>query len=185
MEQSVPLPPRPHPGRLEFGLRFIDQEGGEHLVDEIVVRVPAVQVVLEDQVSGPPAAWTKEGNWGRLETGIWTDSPVGDYPNCSDFSLTSPLISLGGLERTVLVFEERHSIEEFSDWCYLEVQCEDGPWERLEGYTGSSGWTLRRFDLSAYDGTRIRIRFRLISDRSVTRDGFFLRNLMMAAAIPG
>ena len=182
VEQTIPLVPAESARRLEFGLRFVDVEGGEHLVDEILVRVPPTRVVFQDLPGGPAAPWVREGSWGRLDSGIWADSPVGDYANNSDFSLTTPLISLGGLERTVLAFEERHSLEEGSDFCHVEVQGEDGPWARLASYTGTSSWTSRRFDLAAYDGTRIRVRFRLVSDRSVTRDGFFVRQVVLAGS---
>lgn len=179
-EHSLPLHPHELPRQIDFTLQFEDMTGVLHEVEEIRVRIPAVQVVLQDRADGPPAAWEVEGTWGRIDGGIWTDSPVGDYRNNADFSLTSPLISLGALEGTVLVFEERHNIEEFSDWCFLEVQAEDGPWERLSRYTGMSAWQPQCFDLSAYDGMRVRLRFRLVSDRSVTRDGFYFRNLVVA-----
>lgn len=180
LDHRVPLTPHDRPRQLEFSLGFEDDAGVVHDVESIHVRVPAVHVVLQDRADGPPAPWVVEGNWGRLDEGVWTDSPVGDYGNNADYSLTSPLLSLGGLEGTVLAFEERHNIEEFSDWCLLEVQSEDGPWERLSQYTGLSPWRAQRFDLSLYDGTRVRLRFRLVSDRSVTRDGFYFRNLVVA-----
>lgn len=180
LEHRISLTPHEIPRKLEFCLHFEDQAGERHLVEVIHVRIPAVQVVLQDLADGPPAAWEVEGNWGRIDGGVWTDSPVGDYGNNADYSLTSPLISLGALEGTTLVFEERHNIEEFSDWCHLEVQCEDGPWERLSRYTGMMAWQPQCFDLSPYDGTRVRLRFRLVSDRSVTRDGFYFRNLVVA-----
>lgn len=181
LEHAVALPAHAEARRQEFSLHFVEPSGLAHAVDTVPIRLPGVHVVLRDEVGGPPADWGREGSWGRLEDGSWTDSPVGDYANSADFSLTSPLISLGPLEGTTLDFEERHNIEEFSDWCFLEVQGEDGPWERVARYTGiSASWQRQHLDLSAWDGTRIRLRFRMVSDRSVTRDGFYFRNLLLA-----
>ncbi len=180
MELEVELPPRDQATSVDFSLRFVDFRGGEHLAGRLVTQLPAVRVAMHDLSDGPPAAWVREGTWGRLPEGVWCDSPVGDYPNNADFSLLSPLVSLGGLEGTALAFRERHCLEEGADFCLLELQADDGPWELLARFTGSSPWNSRRFDLSAYDGTRIRVRFRLVSDRSVTRDGFFFQDLLIA-----
>lgn len=181
VELRVELPPRSEVASQEFTLRFVDQEETEQLAGRVVVLLPAVRVLLQDLLGQPPAEWNRQGSWGRLEDGTWSDSPSGDYPNNADFSLTSPLISLGGLESSVLTFQERHCLEEGADWCTLEVQGQDGPWQVLARYTGSSDWKAQALDLSDYDGTRIRLRFRLRSDRSVTRDGFYFRNLLLAA----
>jgi len=181
IEMRVDLPPRQEIASQEFTLRFVDQEGTEQLADRVVVLLPAVRVLMQDLVGQPPAQWTRQGSWGRMEDGTWSDSPLGDYPNDADFSLTSPLISLGGLESSVLTFQERHCLEEGADWCALEVQGQDGPWQVLARYTGVSDWKAQALDLSDFDGTRIRLRFRLRSDRSVTRDGFYFRNLVLAA----
>lgn len=180
VEMQVALPARQEVASQEFLLRFVDLEDTEHLADRVFVLLPAVRVVLADLAGESPPAWIREGSWGRLEDGTWADSPLGDYPNGADFSLVSPLISLGGLESTVLTFQERHLLEEGSDWCTLEVQGQDGPWQVLARYTGSSDWRDRTLDLSDFDDTRIRVRFRLRSDQSVTRDGFYFRNLLLA-----
>ncbi len=180
LEVEVDLAPREHPVPIDFSLRFVDLSGREHLADRLVAILPAVRIAMQDLAEGPAAAWVREGTWGRLPDGVWCDSPVGDYPNSANFSLVSPLVSLGGLEGTVLAFQERHCLEEGADFCLLELQAADGPWEVLARFTGSAPWTSRRFDLSDYDGTRIRVRFRLVSDRSVTRDGFFFRDLRIA-----
>lgn len=180
MQVEVGLAPRERPVSTDFSLRFVDLSGREHLAGTLVAVLPAVRVVMQDLAEGPAAAWVREGTWGRLPDGVWCDSPVGDYPNSADFSLVSPLIALGAMEGTVLAFQERHCLEEGADFCLLELQASDGPWEVLKRFTGSAPWSLQRFDLSDYDGTRIRLRFRLLSDRSVTRDGFFFRDLVVA-----
>ncbi|MGI5845217.1 MAG: antitoxin AF2212-like protein [Candidatus Xenobium sp.] len=181
VEMLVELPPRPEVSSQEFTLQFVDQEEIEELAGRVVVLLPEVRVLLQDLPGQPPADWNCQGSWERLEDGTWTDSPSGDYPNNADFSLTSPLISLGGLDSSVLTFQERHCLEDGADWCTLEVQGQDGPWQILARYTGTSDWKAQALDLSAYDGTRVRLRFRLRSDRSVTRDGFYFRNLLLAA----
>ncbi len=178
--QKIALPMHDAPYYLHLELSAGNSLGKTELIDSLSLFLPATVVLLNDDGS-QNVTWEHEGTWERDEDGNWNDSPGTNYASNADFSLTSPIIALGGVERTVLEFEEKHSLEKDCDFCYLEIQCGDGPWEKLAAYTGYQDWQKHYFCLEQYDGIRIRIRFRLWSDRSVTREGFAFRNLLMSS----
>lgn len=178
LEIVLPVHDAPYDLHLELSAR--NGLGKTELIDSFSIYLPRTVILLNDNGSSN-FNWEHEGTWERDEEGNWNDSPGGNYSSNADYSLTSPIIALGGVERTVLVFEEKHSIEKDSDFCYLEIQCGDGPWERLAAYTGYQDWEKHYFCLERFDGNRIRIRFRMWSDRTVTREGFAFRNLVMSS----
>ncbi|HXE72296.1 MAG TPA: antitoxin AF2212-like protein [Candidatus Nitrosotenuis sp.] len=181
--RELPLLPSPRPRRLYFALEQLDERGGQTPLGVAWADVPAATVAFRDAPEAPEE-WHPEATWGRIDEGprrgVWTDSPQGDYPNNANYSLTSRPVSLEGLRRCALFFEEKHALEEESDFCLLEIASADQVWMPLASFTGMSGWSRRRYDLSAYDGQVVRLRFRIRTDRSVTRDGYYLWDVCIA-----
>ena len=113
----------------------------------------------------------------------------------SDTRLTLP-VDLAAVDEATLRFRTWYDIEELWDYAYVEVSTDDGAtWILLEsdrttrenpngnaygpGYTGASGgseptWVLEEFDLSAYAGQPVQIRFEYVTDLAVTQPGMFI-----------
>ncbi|MCA9796921.1 MAG: immune inhibitor A, partial [Candidatus Eremiobacteraeota bacterium] len=92
-------------------------------------------------------------------------------------SLVSPPINLAAIRNSALLFDSRYEIEQSFDRLHLEVSTDNKIWNKLEDFTGRSEWSQHLVDLSRYDGQTIRLRFRMESDSSVVRDGFYLDNI--------
>jgi carboxypeptidase T len=127
----------------------------------------------------------------------YTDSKSGNYVNNATvtMTLTDP-IDLTGLNNPQLVFYTKFDIE--SDWDYGQVQVSTNngsTWIALEGeYTepgvGSfqppgepvydgivNDWVKEEISLADYVSSQFKIRFRLITDVAVTRDGWYLDDI--------
>lgn len=79
-------------------------------------------------------------------------------------------------------FWTRYDIESGWDNGYVEVSADGGPWTTLGSVTGSqSSWAEQEFWLAGYEGQDVRVRFRLDTDRSVTRDGWYIDDVSIGA----
>jgi len=87
----------------------------------------------------------------------------------------STAIDLSGSTNPKLVFWHKYDLEDGWDYGRVEVS-EDGgsTWTQLQSYTGVSGWTREQLDLSSHKSGDVKIRFRLQTDDSVTRDGWYI-----------
>ncbi|MBI3929835.1 MAG: hypothetical protein HY319_30130 [Armatimonadetes bacterium] len=135
-------------------------------------------------------SWKSEGTWGEVQDPdkgrVWTDSPGHHYANNADEKLVARKLSLRGLTRSRLVFQERHQTEERHDACFVEARSGDGEWKELSRYTGSSSsWNAHSVDLSAYDGQEVGLRFRMHSDGSNVADGFYLADTRVVGTSAG
>lgn len=124
---------------------------------------------LAGKMGDKPAGWKFEGRWG-VEGPALVHPP---YPNNCDSSLTSPPVQLG--QEAQLRFELRHELESGYDHLHVEIAPEGGKFTRLTSFTGSSGWSDHRLDLSEYAGQTVRVRFRLTSDDQAPAEGVALR----------
>ena len=119
-------------------------------------------------------------------THSWTDSPAGQYANNANTSLTSPVVDLGGVEGVELSFWHRHSTEASYDFCHVEVSADGGAsWTEIATYDGSQpAWVQQTFLVPQLDGAaQARVRFRLSADGFVTDDGWYVDDVLLAAAV--
>ncbi|MCC6356453.1 MAG: immune inhibitor A, partial [Verrucomicrobiae bacterium] len=122
---------------------------------------------------------------GRLSA---TDSHGAFYLNNTDASLTlASNLSLLGSTRPALGFYHRYSLEDGYDFGRVEISTDGGStWAPLPGaeFTGGlANFEREQFDLSPYIGvTGFRVRFRLQTDDSVTRDGWYVDDMVVAEA---
>ena len=95
------------------------------------------------------------------------------YSNENDARLMSPYFTVkdGGQ----LSFQHFHASELDYDYCLVELDNGGGRWSQLASYTGiGTAWEEADFDLSAWAGQTVQIRFRFISDNSVTAEGWYV-----------
>lgn len=129
-----------------------------------------------------------------------TDSPGGQYGNYANavLSLNDP-VDLSNHELAFIVFSARWDIESNYDYVQLQVSENGGMnWVALPGlYTrnGSNNqdagqplwdgnqntWVQEKISLEAFAGKEILLRFRLVSDVSLTKDGFYFDDFKIYA----
>ena len=148
----------------------------------------------------PDAAYSGDGLWGTVL--------AGDYPNSSNSTLDSPPISLSGYAEPQLSFWHWYYIEYSWDGGNVKLSTDGGTtWTILQpdsGYdddaasTANAGipgepcftgydqgfWELETFDLSAYTGEQIIIRWHFGSDGSVQRPGWFIDDVTVGEPAP-
>ncbi|MBS2034601.1 S8 family serine peptidase [bacterium] len=200
--QLVPLPP-PQPAgasettslsllpagqsrRLSCTLRALDHVGNAGPVQQVEVNLPPARLALE-AAAGSKADWGGQGNWQVTQIPglgpVWTDSAAGEYANNQDSSLTSRSFSLVGMRSSKLYFESRYSIEREKDALLVEASQDGGKnWLALKRLDGDSAWNIQQIDMAALDGQKdVKVRFRLKTDATGTRDGIDLGRVVVAA----
>jgi hypothetical protein len=157
----------------QYGADYVELGGGGERVIEFAGE-PSARLVPADAFSGRYTWWSNRGD-------------------DSDMTLTRPLDlrALEGAGATLQV-QMWYDIEPDWDYAYVEVSADEGAtWEILAGpsstledpngnslgaaYTGSSGdWIAEVFDLSAYAGQQILVRFEYVTDDAVNRAGWLI-----------
>ncbi len=181
----VDLTPSGSERTLHFALKAVDNAGNGSDLSSAQVQVPAARVAFEDNADGGAEKWTAQGTWAQVEMPgrgkVWTDSPGGNYGNKKDWSVTSQSFSLAGMTGSRLYFDLKHQMEERHDNLFVEASQDGGRrWSPLANFTGDSDWKKQSIDLSAFDGKDVQVRFRLKTDRSITADGVYFDNVVVA-----
>jgi len=136
--------------------------------------------------------WTASSPWAlgtgpgayHSTTKAWSDSP-GYYANNADTALTMNVdVDLGTAFAPHLVFWHKYELETDFDFGYLEISVDSGTsWlpVRLATYTGVAGWQREQVDLTSFQGqANVKIRFRLVTDKTVVWDGWYIDDVSVA-----
>ena len=153
----------------------------------------AAYLFSDDFESGLPQwgnaeLWDLTTDSSRSPTHSLTDSPGSFYANNADNSIEFFYsIDLSSAIHPALLFFHKYSIEEEYDYGRVEVSTNGGVnWisAPLAYYTGDLlNWEEEQLDLSAYMGlSRVCVRFRLITDSSVIRDGWYIDDVLIDEA---
>ncbi len=168
----------------EFELTMIvRQDGTETNRETIVIPVGDQNVFFEDDAENGATNWTTSGNgiaWGICADDSYggarsfADSNNGNSANnTTNFFTLTESIDLNAAEKPVLEFHAKWSFE-LGDVVRLEISSDDGgSWTPIENYTGSESWNQQLFDLSEYQSSAVKIRFKMETDFSVPGDGFY------------
>ncbi len=152
-------------------------------------------VFYEDVESGV-GGWTATSPWGITSwdpfgwgpNNAWSDSPAGNYANNANSALTSPVIDLTAAtpDQSVFVVFSYDCRLEYGDYVYLEFSGNGGAsWDY-------AGVTLRDnyYDDIYYEfadvpvslrTSNFKLRFRLVTNSSVTADGVHIDDIAVAA----
>ncbi len=174
--------------------------------DSLVLTIGTFQLTFSDSGNSGLTQLTSGGtggNWG-LTSGSYhsmpasfTDSPSGTYLSNADYWIRSPQIDLTTASAAGLKFWTKWDIEESWDFGVLEVSTDNGVnWSTLSGnytkpgsgngaqpagrygYDGrQSSWVQESIDLQSFCGQSLLLRFRLMTDGSVTRDGWYIDDI--------
>lgn len=165
----------------------------QHLLEDFDL-IPYCDVFFEDAEAGA-LDWVFEGVWAVTDEWAFdgqyafSDSPGGNYENDIDISIVSPEFDLTGMQQPELSFWHRHNLESNYDYGRVEYQLGDGPWINLASFTGDSdgfgagSWTQYSAVIPEWsDEASIKIRFRLETDSSQIRDGWYVDHIQVRAA---
>ncbi|MCD4751335.1 MAG: hypothetical protein K8R59_18345, partial [Thermoanaerobaculales bacterium] len=174
----------------------IGLEHGGHSVSNIVAttgstttvnfQLQPFEVPLFDDAEDGNQGWTIQSPWALTNesahsgTHSWTDSPGGNYGNNADTSLTSPLIDLSDVENVELRFFHTYTTEDGYDYAIVEYSTNGGStWSEGARWDGSnSGWNEVVLQIPDLNGApQALIRFRLDSDGSITRNGWYVDDI--------
>ncbi|MCH8475969.1 MAG: hypothetical protein LAT55_12170, partial [Opitutales bacterium] len=138
--------------------------------------------------------WETTGDWGLSSGEAFTppysasDSPGGPYQNNQDTALTlAEDLDLSELSGPVFLFHQFYALEEGYDFGRVEISLDAGAsWdpEPLAVFTGTQiRWHPIQLDLTPWsEETSVRIRFRLITDESVTMEGWSIDQVVVGEA---
>jgi bacillopeptidase F (M6 metalloprotease family)/fibronectin type 3 domain-containing protein len=144
---------------------------------------------LVDSFEPAASGWIFSGSWGitdsqsRSPSTALTDSPGAYYANNTDsWAAMSGNLDLTAATAPSVSFYHFYSLESGYDVGTLEISTDGGvsyeptPLLRITG--DHSVWTRQQIDLDAYAGQDdIRLRFRLVTDGSVVKDGWYIDDL--------
>ncbi len=177
---EVPLYPSGKARTLTMAVHEIDNVANFSAPALVELPAPAAKLASVE--------WSGEGNWAKIDlpaagrSGVWTDSPDGNYGHRENSSLTSQPFRLDG-KGSQLGFESRYRLDPHGDSVDLEVR-EAGTqeWKKLEEFTSFREWKREVVDLSTYDGKTVELRFRLRTDGSRSEEGIYLDRIWVAGS---
>jgi len=147
------------------------------------------ETALFDSVEAGNLGWTPEGSWAITDEASaspdhsWTDSPDGNYGDGWDRSLISPPLDLFEIAGVRVEFSHIYDLESGYDYAYVEVSTDGGAsWTGAASFNGvqTSSWDRVELDLPALDhASDARIRFRIDTDGSQTRDGWHIDDIVI------
>jgi bacillopeptidase F len=165
--------------------------------NEISITIHRPTIIYSDNFdSNDDNGWTHSGAKDEWERGVptatggpasavslpnvWATDLDNSYDNSADASLYSPLIDLSGVSNATATFEHWFEIETNYDFGYVEISSNQGDtWAELGKFSHSSAgkaWTPVYYNLDKYVGKTVQLRFRLKSDSSVTKLGWYIDN---------
>jgi len=114
-----------------------------------------------------------------------TDAPGALYGNNVDKKATVPM-NLVGSNRPLLSFWHRYNLEDKKDYGYVEVSKDSGAtWSCLFYTTGNSAeqWFKEEIDLSPFANKQVQVRFRIKTDGSGQREGWYVDDVEVSENI--
>ncbi|HIB58379.1 MAG TPA: hypothetical protein EYO41_04075 [Candidatus Marinimicrobia bacterium] len=190
----------------QSGIEIILQSGEEEFSKTIEIAVGTPDLFMTDDAEAGMVNWI--GGWGLSDEAAegefsFTDSPYGDYESwvVNTMELLEPF-DLTETSNPELTFKARWEIE--PNWDFVQVLARSGTsdeWQPLVGdYTifgsgngvqnaGEPGydgtqlqWIVETMDISEFAGEpEVYLRFTLLSDGYVERDGFFVDDIKVLA----
>jgi hypothetical protein len=141
-----------------------------------------------------PGPWLRHYSLYTSPPRSATDSPVSNYAPNTDESLETRVSVLVGHDAE-LSFQHICIVEDQWDSGRVEVTADDGEtWDELarydegdhpewlDGVAENTDWKLETLSLADYEGKIIRVRFRLVSNGTVQRDGWYVDDISITSA---
>lgn len=172
--------------------------------EEVSVTTPNVETIFSDDFEGADDnGWSHSGTNDEWQRGIPTSGPgsassgekvwatdlTGNYENSTDAALYSPSIDLSGAENATLSLMHWYETERNFDKLFVEASGDGGnTWTELARFSdpeAGKSWSNLVLDLSSYVGGQVQLRFRITSDSSVNKAGWYLDDFrILSVAAP-
>jgi subtilisin family serine protease len=147
-----------------------------------------------DDMEAGAGNWIAQSPWALTGEAVlsgawsWSDSPSTNYANNADVSVSTRSLDLHALAAhgAVLGFAAAFSLQSGYDFLYVEASGDGGAsWVRLGYLTGTNAGGYYNVGLpgSVLTG-QTQVRFRLVSDKTVTADGVYLDDVGIASVTP-
>jgi subtilisin family serine protease len=175
-----------------LAVRATDNVGN---VGPVSASVPyAVQAVRELAVRSADSldGVTVDAPWGLEASAdrggqVFSDSPDTTYGNDLNISLAVDEVPLDAAATgLVLSFSTMYDLEPNYDFAYVEISTDGGAtWSQVERWTGTGAWQTKTYDLGTQTAgaTSVRVRFRMTSDYSISRDGWKIDDVAIYAPL--
>lgn len=183
------------------GIEVICRQGNYTFRDTLVKVRGDFAISVDD--TGDLNNWdrTKGQKWGVTNAAFKsgptsiTDSPIGVYgPNENQIIVLKEQIDLTDVTAAYAQFWAKWEIEDQYDYVVFQASTDGQSWENLCGERSKLGgvfqvyeeplydgkqpqWVLETVDLENYLGQQIRLRFLIVTDGFVFRDGFYFDDL--------
>lgn len=126
----------------------------------------------------PDNKWQLTTAFSHSPTRSWTDSPKGNYKDRANSILKVKKVNLTSLLGARLVFWQRYQMERGFDFGFVEVKPGKQPWQTVAAFTGEQlDFQKTTIDLSKFDGQKLAVRFRLVTDVGTVADGWYLDDI--------
>lgn len=162
--------------------------------NEVSLNVVSPELIFGDSFDGvDDNGWTHGGTLDKWQRGIpqapgpenavsppnvWGTNLGGNYDSNADFSLVSPVIDLTDVPHAALTFSHWFELETNYDFGTVEITQNGGAtWRELLKYSSSTAgkqWTPVVFNLDGYTGSPVQFRFRVKTDGSVVKTGWYV-----------
>jgi bacillopeptidase F (M6 metalloprotease family) len=189
-----------HDSTYYYVIKAVDWSGNESEAStEISITIVAPETLFSDDFEGvDDNGWTHEGTNDEWERGeplagpssavsgmnVWGTDLDDKYENNSAYYLMSPPIDLTAAQNATLTFQHWYEIEGGSsqwDKGFLEISADGGQtWNELALFSHSTNgrvWSNVSIGISEYTGSEVNLRFRLTSDGSVPKLGWYIDDL--------
>lgn len=167
----------------------LDLVTGAQLIQN--VQLQPICEIFNDDIEQGDAGWTAASPWAISTeesyslTSAWSDSPGGEYDNNLNIALTSPAISIDGADTLTVSYMSLCDTEATYDFGHFEVQFDGGVWQQISACDNQNNWQQESEALTPTPGaTELKVRFRLTTDTTVTRDGWYIDDLQVKATGP-
>ena len=160
-----------------LAVRAFDNVGNaSNLSESVYFELKPIQTIFTNTGTVKAGFETIDSPWGDVlgdEFTYISDSPEGNYENNVDASLVTSEFSDIGKE-LVLVVETEYDLETRYDYGYIDISVDNGEWQTVREYNGRSEKVKDQINLSQFllEATSFKLRFRITTDGSVTREGW-------------
>jgi hypothetical protein len=182
-----------------FKIRVLDELGNNAVYDSIQAEPIEFETlrsldVFSDDFDSGSTSFTHNASTGsdlwhisnhRAHSGDSSfycgDESTSKYKSSVDVMLISPEIRIDN--EAMLTFWQWYITESGYDYCYVDIQT-NSELETLEQFSGNiTGWEQKSYDLSKYQGQKIRVIFRFTSDESTTYEGWYIDDFKISRNI--
>ena len=162
-------------------IQAFDNVGNSSEISESVFfAVAEIEVIVEndgnlDMFDVGTDTWGLESADGN---DFIADSPNSTYQNNINTSLESKSYDVSS-DEILVFFDSKYDLETRYDFGFFEVQVDGGAWQILGEFNGVSAWKSSSYDISELleGASTFKIRFRIETDSSVTKDGWSIDNI--------